>query len=110
MPHRMEKVNKNIQRVFGAIIAAEADLSSDVLVTVTDVETTRNLNVATVWLSVMPTAHEDAVMAALQAQMYDLQGLFNRAVHMKPLPRLKLRIDHGASNSIQLERKLSQLA
>lgn len=110
MSHRMEKVNKNIQRVFGAIIAAEVDLPPDVLVTVTGVETTRNLNVATVWLSVLPTAHEDTVMAALTQQMYDLQGLFNRAVHMKPLPRLKLRIDHGASNSVQLERKINQLA
>lgn len=105
----MEQVNKNIQRVFGAIVAAEADLPGEVLVTVTGVETTRNLYAATVWLSVLPSDQADSVMAELMPQMYHLQGLFNQAVHMKPLPRLNLKIDHGASNSVQFERKFRAL-
>mgnify|MGYP002640892644 CR=1 FL=1 len=107
--YRMGKVNAHIKRVFGEILQREANLPSDCLITVSEVETAPNLRVADVWISVMPIAMARKVMKKLKPQMYDLQGELNRELEMRPLPRITLRIDHGADYSDKIERKLADL-
>lgn len=107
---RIKRVNKHIQRTFSTILHTEARLPAQVLVTVSAVDTVPNLRSATVWLSVFPIEHGEAVIAELTQQLYDLQGSFNRALQMRPLPRLHLRLDTGADYAARIERKLAQLA
>ncbi len=106
---RLQKVNKHIQRTFGEILQTEADLPADVLVTITRVDTTANLKSSWVWLSVFPLDQGDAILERLKPQMYDLQGALNRALDVRPLPRLRLRIDYGAQNAENVERALDSL-
>lgn len=108
MSRRLAKINKNIQRVFGEIIAREADLPRNILVTISRVETADNLQSAIVWLYVSPLDQAELVLKQLQPQMYDLQGAFNRVLNTRPLPRLKLKIDTGAAHSDQINRRLNQ--
>lgn len=108
--HRMEQVNANIKRMFGEILQVEADLSEDVIVTVTEVETTPNLRSAQVWLSIWPTDKGEEVIRRLKPQMYELQGALNRGLNMRPLPRVKLIIDHGAEHAEKIQRKLDELS
>ena len=105
----MGKVNSHIKRVFSDILQKEADLPNDVLVTVSAVETTRNLRAADVWISVLPANKARQVLKKLKPQMYHLQGVLNRELDMRPLPRIKFRIDHGAEYSDKIERKLANL-
>lgn len=93
----MEKVNKELLRVLAQVVSTEADLPADVLVTVTRVVATRNLRAATAWLSVLPADQGTAVLAALQPQLYHLQGSFNRRIAVHPLPRLTLALDPTAA-------------
>lgn len=92
MIDRMAKINKEVLRVFGQVLQTEADVPAGVLVTVTAAVATRNLRAATVWLSVLPTDQGATVLAALQAQLYHLQGAFNRRIALQPLPRLRLAL------------------
>lgn len=107
--YRMGKVNSHIKRVFSEILQKEANLPTDCLVTVSEVETASNLRVADVWISVMPADKARKTMKKLKPQMYDLQGALNRELEMRPLPRITLRIDHGAEYSDKIERKLADL-
>ena len=107
---RMEKVDKHIQRTFGNIIASEARLPANALVTISSVDTDPNLRSSRVWLSVLPVEDGEETLAMVQEQMYELQGSFNRAIHMKPLPRLVLRLDKGAEYAAGIERKFAELA
>ena len=109
MSNRLEKVNKHIHRTFGEILLEIADLPADVMVTVSRVETTHNLKAATIWLYVFPDEAEDKIMEMLKPQMYELQGELNRQLDFKPLPRIRLRIDHGAQHAQRINEALENL-
>ncbi len=96
MSRRIEKVNKNIMRIFGEILQKEADLPEDVMVTVTKVDTTHNLRSTKIWLSVWPKEKTGKVLGLLQKQLYELQGLLNRQLNTNPLPRVQLKNDNYA--------------
>jgi ribosome-binding factor A len=101
MGQRIEKVNKHIQRTFGEILLKEADVPPGVFVTISRVDTTPNLRSATVWLYISPPQKSEETLDMLTKQLYDLQGSLNRALSLKPLPRIYLCIDqeppHGQS-------------
>lgn len=109
MSHRLAKINKHIQRTFGEILQRQADLPADVLVTIARADTTANLRSTTIWLYIFPLERGEAILAALKAQIYDLQGSFNRNIHMRPLPRLVLRLDTGAAYADTITRKIDEL-
>lgn len=93
MNDRIAKVNKHIQRTFGEILLEEADLPTGVLITIAKVDTTPNLRKCTVSLYVSPLERGSEILAILKEQMYHLQGTLNRALHLKPLPRIFLRLE-----------------
>lgn len=109
MSERIAKINKHLQRVFGEILHEQADMPVDVMVTISKVDTRPNLKAATVWLYVNPLEKGEEVLASLRKQMYDLQGAMNRELDMRPLPRLVLRLDHGAEYAESIEKKLASL-
>lgn len=109
MKERLAKINKNIQRVFGEILHREADVPKEVMVTISKVETTPNLKSSTVWLYIFPTNQGEEILDRLKKQMYDLQGALNREVNMRPLPRIFLRLDHGAEHAESIEKTLASL-
>lgn len=106
---RIAQVNSLIQRLMGEIILKEADVPPDVLVTVSAVETVPNLRSATVWLYILPLARGEEVLALLKNQMYDIQGALNRALSMRPLPRVTLKLDHGADYAQRIEERFNNL-
>lgn len=106
---RIDKVNSLIQRAFGEILQREADVPADVLVTVSTVDTTPNLRGTHVWLYVTPEERAEETLEHLTPQLYDLQGSLNRALSMRPLPRVFLHLDHGAEYSQRINRHLAGL-
>ena len=109
MNKRLRQVNKHIQRTLGEIIQRDVDLPVDVMVTLSRVDTTPNLKSSTVWLYVSPLNRSDEVMEILQSQMYDIQGELNRALDLRPLPRIRLEVDAGAEYSQQINDTIQQL-
>jgi ribosome-binding factor A len=109
MAHRIPKVNKRIQRIFGEILQTKADLPPDVLVTVARVETAANLHSTTIWLYIFPLEQGEVTIAQLKQQLYDLQGIFNRTINTYPLPRITLKVDYGAQQAETIERRLKEL-
>lgn len=109
MSRRHEKINKHMQRILGRILQEEADISPDVLVTISDVEAADNLRTAKVWLAVIPEAAGNKVLRKINKQIYDIQGSFNQEMNMHPIPRIKFLIDHGADHAEKIERVLREL-
>lgn len=87
----------------------EADVPSDVLVTISRVDTTPNLRSTTIWLYSTPLERGPAVMELLEKQLYDLQGSLNKKLSLKPLPHIQLRLDEGAAYAERIEKKLAEL-
>ena len=109
MSGRMAKVNSMIARIVGEILQRDAELPDGVLVTVSRVDTAPNLRKTEVWLFILPDGVEETVMTGLQEQMYDIQGEFNRAVELHPLPRIIFRVDSGARHAAHINEKLEEL-
>lgn len=89
---KLEKVNKQIQRLVAEILRTQVDLDAETLVTVAAVETAANLRATTVWLSVYPPEQGASVLERLSGQMYDLQGTLNQALQWKHVPRVHIKL------------------
>ncbi|MEK7556452.1 MAG: ribosome-binding factor A, partial [Patescibacteria group bacterium] len=122
MSKRIPKVNSLIQRTFGEILQREADVPADVLVTVSSVECAPNLQSATIWLYISsfpstssgqataPGKREEEALEALKGQLYYLQGILNKKLKMRPLPRISLKLDYGAVHAQRIDPHLADLA
>jgi ribosome-binding factor A len=109
MSHRLAKVNKHIQRLFGEILQTEVDLPPDVLVTVTRVDVTRNLASAEIFLSVYPLDQVETILTLLRSQIYELQGALNRRLDARPLPRIRLTPDYGPAHADTIDQAFKRL-
>jgi len=109
MADRLPKLNKHLQRTLAEVLQTEADISPNVLVTVTRAEVTPNLRSVKMWLSFFPLDEAKKTLDKLEAQIYDIQGAFNRKLEMRPLPRLKLLIDYGPEHAQKMEGVFKKL-
>lgn len=92
--NRVEKVNSLIQHILGPILQ-EKLRGINGIVTISKVETSKDLRWAKVWISII-NADDDAVLGALKNNAYDMQGELNRAMAMKIVPRISFHLDTGA--------------
>lgn len=109
MSRRLEKVNRHIQRTLADILLHEADIPTDVLVTISRVDTTPNLKSSSVWLYIQPLEQGEKTLELLKGQLYELQGALNRSLKMRPLPRISFYIDHGSEHAQRIEEKLAEI-
>lgn len=106
---KLEKANKQLQRVVGQIIHEEADLPVDVLVTVSRVAVTPNMRGAEVFLYIYPTEQAESVAERLREQLYELQGALNRTLDVRAIPRIRFTVDYGADHAATIEERIAEL-
>jgi len=92
---RLERVNALLRREIGEalfhVFNGEVDLAA---VTVTQVQTARNLRNATVYVSIFGHESERGrILRALADKHADLQSRINRDCHLKYTPRLRFVLD-----------------
>ena len=89
--NRIEKLNSLIQRLVGSSLPEFLD-NQPGLVTVSRVETSGDSRWAKVWVSIIG-GDDDKLLAAIQKNIYDIQGELNRQMGMKMTPRLQFFLD-----------------
>lgn len=90
-PNRIEKLNSLIQRLVGLSLP-EFLAGQDGLVTVSRVDTSGDSKWAKVWISIIG-GDDDKIFAAINKNIYDIQGELNRQMGMKMTPRLQFFLD-----------------
>ena len=88
MSNRLARVNQLIKKELSQIILREVKFLSGVLVTLTRVETTPNLNESKVYIGVIPENKTESVFQVLNKQIYRLQQELNHRLNMRPVPRI----------------------
>ena len=78
------------------------------LVSVNRVNTTPDLKLATVWLSVVD-GNDEQTLKILQKNIYDIQQEINKTLEIKIRPRLSFKIDVGARDAEHINRLLKNL-
>lgn len=89
--NRVEKVNSLIQHLLGNILLRFFK-DRDALVTISKVETSKDLRWAKVWITVV-NGDSQKVLAVLEHNLYDIQGELNREMQVKIVPRLSFHLD-----------------
>jgi ribosome-binding factor A len=88
MSKRIERANQLIKKELSQIILKEIEFPSGVLVTLTRVESAPNLKNTSVFISILPEKMSLKILELLNRRIYELQGLLNKRLKMRPLPRI----------------------
>jgi len=109
-PRRVEKVNVLIREVVAGILAREVQFPEGALVTVTRVSASHDLYYATVFVSILGGGEEAEALAfaELQKQVGSVQRLLNRALRMRPVPKITFAADIDEKRRERVEKLLGE--
>lgn len=108
MNRRILKVNKLIKQEVGKIILTETDFSRNIILTITKVETSKDLRYADIFVSVLPLDKEVEIMELLKEEIYFIQQKLNKKLYLKPLPRIKFVIDKSGEDVSRIEELIRE--
>lgn len=95
---RVQRVRELLKRQLGEILRREPDLAAGGLLTVNDVEVSKDLQSAIVYVGVIGAdAQVKQSLERLQRERKRIQGLVGRAVILKYTPQLRFALDETVS-------------
>lgn len=89
--NRIAKINSLIQKKLGEILHEELG-NGPGLVTITRVETSKDMKYAKVWLSVFG-GDDEGIFRHLTNHIYEIQGELNKHFTTKIIPRVSFHLD-----------------
>ena len=104
MKHRLERVNSLIKEELAKLIEKEVE-SPGVLITITEVLTSKNMSQAIVGLSFFPSNKSKEVLKAMN-QNRDLERQLRKNLNIKPMPKIVFEIDRGLEKAARIEELL----
>jgi ribosome-binding factor A len=112
VPHkktnRMEKINSLVQLLLGTILLPYIK-DQGTIVTVSKVNTSKDLRWAKVWITVVDEEKDHKVLKTLQNNLYDIQGELNRLMEVKVVPRLSFHLDTTARYADHISKLFHQI-
>lgn len=106
---RIKKVNEVIKRELGRIILKEIDLPKNILVTLTGVETSKDLRESKIFVSVLPEKETMIVLKILEKEIYHLQQILNQRLAMRPVPKIRFFEDRELKQAQRIEKILNEI-
>ena len=104
--HRTDRVSAELRRELGVLVHAAVRDHVLPSASVSDVEVSRDLDVATVWIvSLLPEQGEPAVQA-LNALAAQLRGQLARRIRLRRVPALRFRYDASVDRGERIEALL----
>lgn len=108
MTTRTRKVSEVIRREVGDFLNRERLDGISGLLTITAVETSPDLRHAKVYFSVVGQ-QESEVLEILRRNLYEIQGILNRKLEMKIVPRINFFPDTSGEYAEHIRRLLSEI-
>jgi len=106
---RIKKINELIKRELGKVILKEIDLPKDILVTITGVESSGNLQQSKVFVSVIPDKETKKVLEILKKEVYEFQQILNSRLRMRPVPKIRFLEEKELKEAERVEQILDKL-
>lgn len=105
--NRIAKVNSLIQHELGPILLEYLDGQKG-LVTITKVDTSKDMKWAKVWISIFD-GDDDKILNFLAKNIYDLQGEVNKHFHTKIIPRISFHLDTSPRYAQHISELLNEI-
>ncbi|RLC35091.1 MAG: 30S ribosome-binding factor RbfA [Candidatus Nealsonbacteria bacterium] len=109
MSRRIQKVNQLIKKELSQIVLKEMDFLKKVLVTLTRVDTSPDLEQAKVFISVIPEEESQQALETLNKSIYYLQQKLNQRLKMRPVPRIKFMEEKRTKEAGRVEELLEKI-
>lgn len=106
MPERMKKVNSLISQEISNLINKEVDFKPGVFITISKVDTSRDLRYTHIFVKVFPTKEIQYAMKTLEHEHNHLQKILHRKLHLKILPKISFHQDDTGESFDNLEKLL----
>lgn len=103
--YRSERVGSLIQEELNKIILREIEIPC-ALITVTQIEVSKDLDRAIVYFSVLPSDKVKETLEILNKKQPRLQYLLMKKINIKPMPRISFKIDYGPEKAAKVEKAL----
>lgn len=91
----MQQVNEVIRHKLAELLLEELNFPPGCFVTIINVQTSKDLSVARITVSILPKNRQGSLFAALQQQASRLQFLLSKHVVLRKIPRLNFQLDHA---------------
>jgi ribosome-binding factor A len=107
---RVQRVRELLKRQLGEIITREVPFSGGGMITVNDVEISKDLQLATVYIGVIGSeAQVKQAMELLGQERKRIQGMVGRAVVLKYTPQLRFVLDESISRGNRVLKILDEI-
>jgi ribosome-binding factor A len=107
---RVQRVRELLKRQLGETIRRELLLPDGGIITVNDVEISKDLQMATVYVGIIGSAAQvKQGMELLQQERKRIQGLVGRAVVLKYTPQLRFVLDDSVSRGNRVLEILDEI-
>jgi len=103
--HRKDRVSELIRKELGMLMLKEVNFKG-AIATITRVVVSAKLDVARIYISVLPSPRAEDILANLKLRESYLQRELLRIISIKPMPKLMFQIDHGLEKAAAIEKAL----
>lgn len=109
MSLKIERINTNLKREISMILANEVDDKNIKFVTVTDVDTTNDLSLSKVYVTVLNDEKKDDIMKSLiNAKGFVRSQLFDR-VELRKIPDIRFIYDESIEYGNKIEKIIEDI-
>ncbi len=108
MKERIVRVNELIKQEVAEIMLEDINFPSGTLVTVVAAKVSVDLRYADIIISVYPSGNKEDALKILNENIYAMQQVINKKLSMRPVPKIRFRVDESAENVEKIERLIRQ--
>lgn len=109
MSTRIEKINDLVRQNVDEILLKELSLKEGIFITIAKVDTTPDLRYTRIFVSIFPEKEISYAIKTLEKELYKIQGLLNKKLHLKPLPKVEFKLDTTEQKADEIEKLLKEI-
>jgi len=109
MSNRILKINTLLKKELAELLLKELEFPKDILVTLTRVETTRDLKESKVYISVLPEEKGEKICQLLNRKIYWFQKKIDKRLKMKIIPKIEFFEEKKTGEAGRIEEILEEL-
>ncbi len=108
--NRLDRVNSEIKKELSAIMLTELrNPKIDTIYSITSVETTPDLAISTVYISVLDSAKEKDILKEIVSAGSYLRGLLAKRIKLRVTPRLIFKLDNSEKYASKIDNILKNI-
>ncbi|MGH8234862.1 MAG: 30S ribosome-binding factor RbfA [Rhodanobacteraceae bacterium] len=104
--HRTDRVNAELRREIGTLVHAAVRDHALPQASVVDVDVSRELDVATVWVTALQSERSADVVKALKGLAKEFRHELAHAMRMRRVPELRFKYDDSVDKGERIEQLL----